>query len=308
MNNINDGTANFKVVDKRWLSLLEPYTRSGDALGKSLWNMFHRYGDNYKPSDTSNKGWNSLGLCIIYYTKDHTIVNQPTTYGQLINIPAKLSGDSTQIWIEQPGGRVWYRAGNSSISINDTPFKAVANTDEVNRVKDEVNSALDNLRGNHTPVITDIFDRAGTIDLSDMRDSDKASEKAKINKARNSIQNIWDASYGIYAYGGGLGMQNSYPRGTIKLTQSYKDFDKILIVACNDDGKVLVYKVWDVWELAFAFANSYRFCILGMSSIYWFIYGDTYRGTVTNYKLSTDTIWCCSDENSGIIGIYGIKY
>ena len=288
--------------------------RPGDAGNISMWDMLHRYGNNYKPSDTSNKGWNSLGLCSIFYTKS-TIDNQPTTLGQLINIPAELSGDATQIWIEQPGGRIWYRAGNSSIFVNNTKFKAVATTDEVISVTDKVNDlsskvndSLERLKGNHTPVVTDIFDRAGTIDMSNMRDSDKASAKANINKARNSIQNIWNDSYGIYAYGGGLGMQNSYPAGTIKLTQSYKDFDKILIKVCNDDGNVLVYKMWDVWELAFAFANSYRFCILGWSSLYWFIYGDTYQGTYKSYTLSTDTIRCCNNENSGIVGIYGIKY
>lgn len=134
---------------------------------------------NYVPSDTSNAGWNKLGFCIIYYT-ENKINNQPTGFGQLINIPAELNNDATQIWIEQPGGRIWYRAGNPSILINGTKFKAVATTDEVNSVTDKVNNlsskvndSLERLKGNHTPVVTDIFDRVGTIDLSNMSDSDK---------------------------------------------------------------------------------------------------------------------------------------
>lgn len=269
---------------------------------------------NYVPSDTSNAGWNKLGFCIIYYT-ENKINNQPTGFGQLINIPAELNNDATQIWIEQPGGRIWYRAGNPSILINGTKFKAVATTDEVNSVTDKVNNlsskvndSLERLKGNHTPVVTDIFDRVGTIDLSNMSDSDKSSEKAKINKARNSIQTIWNASSGIYAYGGGLGMKNSYPAGTIKLTQSYKDFDKIFIRGCNDDGNYLVSKMWDVWEFSFMLSNNYRFSLFDDQSMYWFIYGNTYQGTNKNYTLSTDTVWCCNEENSGIVGIYGIKY
>ena len=42
--------------------------KSGDDLGVLLWNWLHRYGNNYVPSDTSNYGWNRLGICIIYYT------------------------------------------------------------------------------------------------------------------------------------------------------------------------------------------------------------------------------------------------
>lgn len=86
-----------------------------------LWDMFHRYGINYVPSDTSNKGWNSLGLCIIYYS-EFKINNQPGQYGQLINIPADLNNEATQIWIIQPTGEIYTRGGNDSININDITF------------------------------------------------------------------------------------------------------------------------------------------------------------------------------------------
>lgn len=84
--------------------------------------MFHRYGDNYVPSDTSNDGWNSLGLCIIYYTQ-MKINNQPTMYGQLINITAGIySKECTQLWIEQWSGVIFSRGGNEQNRVDDVVF------------------------------------------------------------------------------------------------------------------------------------------------------------------------------------------
>lgn len=87
-----------------------------------LWTGFHKLGENYVPQDTSNTGWNALGLCIIYYTK-LKINNQPTQYGQLINIPAtKDSFESMQLWVEQCSGRLYRRGGNGSTSVDAVKF------------------------------------------------------------------------------------------------------------------------------------------------------------------------------------------
>lgn len=166
---------------------------------------------------------------------------------------------------------------------------------------------LRHLGGNRTPVITDIFDRAGTIDMTTMSAADKATHKANINKARNATQNIWNTDTGIYAYGGDYDMSNGYGRGSLKLTQSYKNFDKILVVGANDKGELLIYKLWDVWALANAFAGGSRFQLFHGSD-YWFLYGSARKGTRAGYALSTDTVWSCQDQNSGIVAIYGIKY
>lgn len=96
--------------------------KSGDDLGVLLWNWLHRYGSNYVPSDTSNYGWNRLGICIIYYTIANKIKNQPSQYGQLINIPADLGDESRQIWLTQPNGGVYHRGGNGGTSVNDSKF------------------------------------------------------------------------------------------------------------------------------------------------------------------------------------------
>ena len=98
----------------------------------TLWNGMHHYPMNYVPSDTSNKGWNQLGFCSIYYTENNKIKNQPTQYGQLINIPADAYNESTQLWVEQPSGNIYSRGGNGAARVDDTPFKKYATSDEVN--------------------------------------------------------------------------------------------------------------------------------------------------------------------------------
>ena len=73
----------------------------------TLWDTLHSYGINYVPSNTTNNGWNSLGFASIYYTQT-MLPLQPTQYGQLINIPAANTDESTQLWIEQISGRLYF--------------------------------------------------------------------------------------------------------------------------------------------------------------------------------------------------------
>ncbi len=94
----------------------------GDSITpQSLWKCLHSYPMNYVPSDTSNVGWGKLGFCIIYYT-EKKINNQPTQYGQLINIPADEKNESMQLWIVQLKGTILSRGGNTNTKINDQPF------------------------------------------------------------------------------------------------------------------------------------------------------------------------------------------
>lgn len=167
---------------------------------------------------------------------------------------------------------------------------------------------LRTLAGNKAPVMTDIFDRAGTIDLSAMNAADKARHKTLINKSQNMAQNLWNNTTGIVSYGGDTDMANGYARGTLKLTQSYKNFDKILVVASNDSADMVFCKLWDVWELAYMFSHSYKFSVCHCYGLCWYLFGSVRTGTATNYVLSTDTIWNCGGQNCGIIAIYGIKY
>lgn len=109
----------------------------------TLWNGMHYYPVNYAPSDTSNGGWNRLGFCSITYTERNRINNQPTQYGQLINIPADVGSESTQLWVEQCSGNLYSRGGNASLRLRETQFKKYATLDDVDAQK-PVDSKGDN--------------------------------------------------------------------------------------------------------------------------------------------------------------------
>ena len=103
-------------------------TLVGDA---GLWDYLHRLGVN-PTLPTTNNALNALGVFMSYFNQDNKIANQPTTCGQLLNIPATNDyAESTQLWIEQPSGKMHYRGGNGSIAINDTPFKRFLDTDDL---------------------------------------------------------------------------------------------------------------------------------------------------------------------------------
>ena len=103
-------------------------TLDGDA---GLWDYLHRLGAN-PTLPTTNASLNALGVFMSYFTQENKIANQPTQYGQLLNIPAtKDASESTQIWIEQSGGRMYHRGGNGIDAINDVPFKRFLDTDDL---------------------------------------------------------------------------------------------------------------------------------------------------------------------------------
>ena len=109
-------------IDGKLAQTLDNYIQKN-----KIWQALHRYPTNYVPADTSNQGWNKLGFCIINYSIDGKINKQPKQYGQLLNIPygepGTSSKESTQIWIDQNGGDIRVRGGNSDIKINNQPFK-----------------------------------------------------------------------------------------------------------------------------------------------------------------------------------------
>nr|DAW24174.1 MAG TPA: tail collar fiber protein [Caudoviricetes sp.] len=102
-------------------------TLVGDA---GLWDYLHRLGKN-PTLPTTNDALNALGVFISYFDQSNKIANQPTQYGQLINIPALKKGESTQLWIEQSSGRMYHRGGNYETAINNTPFKRFLDTDDL---------------------------------------------------------------------------------------------------------------------------------------------------------------------------------
>ncbi len=103
-------------------------TLDGDA---GLWNYLHRLGVN-PTLPTTNTALNALGVFMSYFDQKDKIANQPTQYGQLINIPAsRTKPGSQQLWIDHPSGKMYHRGGNGSIVNNDTPFKRFLDTDDL---------------------------------------------------------------------------------------------------------------------------------------------------------------------------------
>ena len=103
-------------------------TLDGDA---GFWDYLHRKGTNFAPP-TGNVALNASGMFISSYNKASIFKNQPGQCGQLVNIPQfRDNAESTQFWIEQASGRLYYRGGNSSIVVNDTPFTRFLDTSDL---------------------------------------------------------------------------------------------------------------------------------------------------------------------------------
>jgi uncharacterized coiled-coil DUF342 family protein len=114
---------------------------------KTLLEGIQYYPFNYVPPDLSNSGWIKLGLCSIFYGGKDIINNQPTWYGQLINIPIKGYDEIAQLWVSQSEGRIFSRGGNLSKSIDNTPFEAYATVDDVKQNTASMMSSIINADG-----------------------------------------------------------------------------------------------------------------------------------------------------------------
>lgn len=102
-------------------------TLDGDA---GLWDYLYRLGVN-PTLPTTNAALNALGVFMSFFNQKDKIANQPTHYGQLINLPADKGSELAQLWIEQPTGKMFHRGGNGSTAINDTSFKRFLDTDDL---------------------------------------------------------------------------------------------------------------------------------------------------------------------------------
>lgn len=105
-------------------------TLDGNA---GLWDYLHRFGLN-PTLPTKNADLNKLGVFMSYFAEKDKIANQPTHYGQLLNIPADKCDESAQLWIVQNSGQMYHRGGNTSNAVNDTPFKRFLDTDDLSTV------------------------------------------------------------------------------------------------------------------------------------------------------------------------------
>ncbi len=145
------GTVADKLVSPKTLNTimdtrLSPKLNTADLTPNMLWNVLHSKGTNFKPSDVTNTGWSALGAFISYYNSN-VIDNQPSQYGQLINICANNANEATQLWLDQSSGKLAYRGGNSSIVMNDTAFTYVASATDLANVKSALETTISTKSG-----------------------------------------------------------------------------------------------------------------------------------------------------------------
>ena len=119
-------------------------------------------------------------------------------------------------------------------------------------------------------------------------------------------RNIRNAESGVIACGGENTSKSGYGKSCILLKQVYTDFDKILVLGCDDAGSFCTRQVFDKWELDLMFANSLSFNVINDQDINWRIFGGK-KGTYAG-ELSAGKVWRTHSQNCGIVEIYGIKY
>ena len=119
-----------------------------------------------------------------------------------------------------------------------------------------------------------------------------------------SCKNLVNAGTGVTAYGGDSSALNS---GDIILSQSYQNFDAILVVYTDDSATTNHTVKFEKWEIDIALSIGYRFSLTKNPSQYWYIYPKAVNGTTT-HNCSTTTRFYCNSQNCGIIEIYGLNY
>ena len=119
---MNEKEATDTFATKTELSDLQSSTVAKTA----LWEALHSQ-DAATLTGLTNAQWSALGVFIRYFTTLNNFENQPSQYGQLINLTADKNKEVAQLWLTQPDGILYYRGGNGNMALKDTPFKRVAN-------------------------------------------------------------------------------------------------------------------------------------------------------------------------------------
>lgn len=101
---------------------------------RNLQALLHKFPDNTSFTNLSNVQWNQKGLFSCFIAQNGKFENQPTQYGQLINLPPSEYSNSpecAQLWIAQNGGDIWARGGNAATAVKDRAFRRLAFIDEI---------------------------------------------------------------------------------------------------------------------------------------------------------------------------------
>lgn len=110
---------------------------------RNIHGLLHKYPPNTSFTNLSNKQWNQKGVFSCYFNQNGRFENQPTQFGQLINLvpESNLGGlECAQLWIAQNGGDIWTRGGNEANAVKDRGFRRLAWIDEIRYVVSESTS------------------------------------------------------------------------------------------------------------------------------------------------------------------------
>lgn len=106
----------------------------------------------------------------------------------------------------------------------------------------------------------------------------------------------------LLAGGESLAASTGIGSGTITLSESWRNFDMLLIIGADDNGAQVQPKLYFGWEFALVFDNiakqKLKMTIWSIDENYWMIKPDE----------STDTTWVSPNQNSCILAIYGINF
>lgn len=167
------------VATKAYVEALKPSMLIDN---NALFNYLHRVGYN-ATLPTTNAEINKLGIFSVYYDVDNTINNQPSQYGQLINIPGSQYAPM-QMWISQPQGKIYMRGGNSSIPIDGVAFRRVLDADDMRTLQAAIPKKLSQL--------TNDANYATTTDVETAVEKSATTIKAQIPKATSQLTNDSD--------------------------------------------------------------------------------------------------------------------
>ncbi|WP_270420742.1 hypothetical protein [Acidaminococcus massiliensis] len=114
-------------VNKSYATKIEVSDLKSSTVAKTaLWEALHSQ-DSTTLTGLTNAQWSALGVFIRYFTTLNNFENQPSQYGQLINLTADKNNEVAQLWLTQPDGILYYRGGNGNTAVKDKTFTRVAN-------------------------------------------------------------------------------------------------------------------------------------------------------------------------------------
>ena len=173
--------------------------------------------------------------------------------------------------------------GKTKIELTSSGSLSVKDTTAPNKggelaLRSDLNKVSDSISGHKAPIMTPLIDW----------------EAMKRQNSNNDVRNINNTGTGI------VGTNTNNP---ILLKESYKNYDKVVIIATDTQGRYRLPVTYETWLLAFLFDQKNGFSLFDVYSFMWKL-----TSTTNTSNPSTDTQWRQYEKNCGIIEIYGIKY